>query len=424
MDRRALLKTGTMGFLGLGLGGGLSGCATGSGRGSPLVLAPVRASWDRVIRTTVGLRPHRPSGFVLRAERLEAKTVIHNYGHGGSGMSLSWGTGFMAAEMAAQQEERRAAVIGSGVVGLTTARQLQRLGFDVTVYAMAVPPDTTSNMSLAAFTPTSGLVETGQRTRAWDAQFRRAVEIAYKQLQLLVGPKYGITWINGYSMQSAPPASASTQPAPSPPTPRRPPRLLPQEFRTASVTLGPGEHPFPTSYVSYRPSINIEPSIYLNALMEDVLLFGGRIVIRKFDTPRDLTSLEESVIVNCTGLGSYTLFNDLEMTPLKGQLTVLVPQPEVDYNTFGGIRRSGGFGLHMQSRSDGIILGGTSERGVWSLEPNEEARTRVVEGHIDLFNAMRGVAADPRIASFDAPITSVGPPDHIPPVEAFFGLNS
>ena len=100
MDRRSLLKTGTMGFLGLGLGVGPGGCATGSGRGSSLSLAPVRVSWDRVIRTTVGLRPHRPSGFVLRAERFDARTVIHNYGHGGSGMSLSWGTAFLAAEIA------------------------------------------------------------------------------------------------------------------------------------------------------------------------------------------------------------------------------------------------------------------------------------------------------------------------------------
>ncbi len=420
MDRRSMLKTGTMGFLGLGLGGGLGGCATtGSGRESSLVLAPVRVSWDRIIRTTVGLRPHRPSGFVLRAERLDGKTLIHNYGHGGSGMSLSWGTGFMAAEMATEQEDRRAAVIGCGVVGLTTARQLQRRGFDVTIYAMAVPPDTTSNMSLAGFTPTSGLVETSQRTPAWDAQFRRAVEIAYKQLQLLIGPKYGITWMNGYSMQSAPPANASVQPEsrPNPPSAPRRPSLLPQELRTGSVTLGPGEHPFPTPYVSYRPAIRIEPSIYLDALVEDVLLFGGNIVIRKFDTPQDLMSLEESVIVNCTGLGSYTLFNDRELTPLKGQLTVLVPQPEIDYNTFGGLRRIGGFGIHMQPRSDGIVLGGTSERGVWSLEPNEEALRRVVEGHIALFDAMRGSARPTQIAS-------VGPPDHVPPVEAFFGLSS
>ncbi len=392
MDRRTLLKTGALGALGLRLGGCATGTGrgTGAGRGAGPLLAPVHASWDRVIRTTVGLRPYRPSGFVLRAERLDGKTLVHNYGHGGSGMSLSWGTAFMAAEMAAEREERRAAVIGCGVVGLTTARQLQRRGFDVTIYALAVPPNTTSNMSLAAFTPTSGLVSTNQRTAAWDAQFRRAVEIAYRQLQLLIGPKYGLSWIDGYSMLEAPPANAPPQQQAE----SRRPSLLPPELRVGSVVLGPGEHSFPTPYVSRRPNIGFEPSIYLDALVEDVLLFGGNIVIRKFDTPRDLMSLEEPIIVNCTGLGSSPLFNDVELTPVKGQLTALIPQPEVNYNTFGGLRRntSGGFGLHMQCRSDGIILGGTSERGVSSLEPNEEARRRVVEGHIELFEAMRAMA--------------------------------
>ena len=392
MDRRTLLKTGALGALGLRLGGCATGTGrgTGAGRGAGPLLAPVHASWDRVIRTTVGLRPYRPSGFVLRAERLDGKTLVHNYGHGGSGMSLSWGTAFMAAEMAGEREERRAAVIGCGVVGLTTARQLQRRGFDVTIYALDVPPNTTSNMSLAAFTPTSGLVSTNQRTAAWDAQFRRAVEIAYRQLQLLIGPKYGLSWIDGYSMLEAPPANAPPQQQAE----SRRPSLLPPELRVGSVVLGPGEHSFPTPYVSRRPNIGFEPSIYLDALVEDVLLFGGNIVIRKFDTPRDLMSLEEPIIVNCTGLGSSPLFNDVELTPVKGQLTALIPQPEVNYNTFGGLRRntSGGFGLHMQCRSDGIILGGTSERGVSSLEPNEEARRRVVEGHIELFEAMRAMA--------------------------------
>ena len=146
--------------------------------------------------------------------------------------------------------------------------------------------------------------------------------------------------------------------------------------------------------MNQRSNLGIEPSIYLDALVADVLQFGGDIVIREFDTPRDLISLEESVIVNCTGLGSSTLFDDRALTPVKGQLTALVPQPEVTYNTFGGLSRntSGGFGIHMQTRSDGIILGGTSERGVSSLEPNEEALRRVVEGHIELFDAMRALS--------------------------------
>ena len=132
------------------LGFGIAGCATRVLRPSrpAFTLAPIRASWDRVIRTTVGLRPHRPSGFVLRVEKFDSKTVIHNYGHGGAGLSLSWGTGAMAADFAveaAQSNRRAAAVLGSGAVGLATARQLQRRGFDVTIYAKAIPPDTTTN---------------------------------------------------------------------------------------------------------------------------------------------------------------------------------------------------------------------------------------------------------------------------------------
>ena len=64
---------------------------------------------------------------------------------------------------------RRAAVLGCGMVGLTCTRQLQRRGFDVTIYAMTVPPHTTSNMSLAGWTPTSGLVNFRTRTPEWEA---------------------------------------------------------------------------------------------------------------------------------------------------------------------------------------------------------------------------------------------------------------
>ena len=139
MDRRTLRKTGSMAALGLGL----SGCAARTSQvasltrpltRSPIVLAPIRASWDRVIRTTGGLRPHRPSGFLLKAEKFDAKTVVHNYGHGGAGISLSWGTGALAADLALEQGDRQAAVLGSGAVGLTAAIQMQRRGFDVTIY--------------------------------------------------------------------------------------------------------------------------------------------------------------------------------------------------------------------------------------------------------------------------------------------------
>lgn len=379
MDRRTLLTTSGMGILGLGL----SACFRGS---EPWVsphklLPPLNVSWDRVIRTTVGLRPYRPSGFVLRAEQFDGKTLIHNYGHGGSGMSLSWGTGSIAADLALESEFREVAVVGCGVAGLTTARQLQRRGFNAKIYAASVPPDTTSNMSLAAWTPTSGLVEDELRTSTWDIQFRKAARIAYDQLQLLAGSEYGISWIDTYSLSNTVPRERSIQEDED--------RLLPSDLRLPRVPLGPGEHAFPTRYASQRPTLRIEPAIYLDALVRDFIRFGGKIVIRKFDSRQDLSTLDEPVIINCTGLGSYDLFEDTELVPSKGQLTILVPQAEVEYGTFGGLPGTDGF-IHMQPRSDGIALGGTSEEGNWSLEPNEDARKRIVESHHALFAMMGG----------------------------------
>jgi D-amino-acid oxidase len=46
----------------------------------------------RVLRERVGLRPFRKSGVRLEKEKLrDGRLVIHNYGHGGSGFTLSWG---------------------------------------------------------------------------------------------------------------------------------------------------------------------------------------------------------------------------------------------------------------------------------------------------------------------------------------------
>src|SRR2546430_15881518 len=96
------------------------------------VLPRVNVAPERVIRTIVGLRPFRPSGFVVRTEKLDAKTLVHNYGHGGAGITLSWGTSQLAMEQAAGSAARECAVIGCGVVGLSTARLAQMRGMAVT----------------------------------------------------------------------------------------------------------------------------------------------------------------------------------------------------------------------------------------------------------------------------------------------------
>jgi D-amino-acid oxidase len=426
MTRRDFLSTGGITFA----GAGLSACAgkrtpaalpaapsrvTSASASAAVNLAIPRISWDRVIRTTVGLRPFRTSGFVLRAEKFDEKTVIHDYGFGGSGMSLAWGCGAMVSDIALEHGERTAAVLGCGSPGLTAARQLQRRGFTVTIYTLAVPPYTTSNMSWAGFTPDSGLVN--RRTAEWDAQFRKAAEISYRELQLLAAhPGYGVYWIDSYDATDNDPRS------PGGARPRdeyeADEDLLPAQLRPERdiEVLGPGEHPFPSKYAVRTPSLGIEPNLYLDQLVKDFLLFGGKIVIRKFDTPRDLMTLSESIIVNCTGLGSKTLFNDNELVPVKGQLTVCVPQPEVNYRAMGRIAGSEAF-ASINPRSDGIVIGNMHERGNWSLEPNVEVRQHNVDAAIQFAAAMHAPSGHVEVTKSRAPATA-------PRLESFLGARS
>src|SRR5438128_8891687 len=77
-------------------------------------LMPVLAQVDRIFRVTVCLRPFRAAGPRLDVEKVGEKTVVHNYGHGGSGWSLSWGSSSVAVEKAMAAGERDVAVIGCG----------------------------------------------------------------------------------------------------------------------------------------------------------------------------------------------------------------------------------------------------------------------------------------------------------------------
>ena len=99
--------------------------------------------------------------------------------------------------------------------------------------------------------------------------------------------------------------------------------------------------------------------------------------------PSAAPSFTEPILVNCTGLGAGALFGDKEIQPIKGQLVVLAPQEEVDYIT------DGPGDLYMMPRRDGIVLGGTFERGVWTTEPDPAQSERILRGHRELFAGMR-----------------------------------
>ena len=139
----------------------------------------------------------------------------------------------------------------------------------------------------------------------------------------MVGSTYGVRWMESYNATDDPTGAGGGRGGGGGGNYATDADLVPDALRPNRTRelLGPGEHPFATKYATRTLALAIEPSIYLDALVRDFLQSGGRIVIRTFDTPRDLMSLAEPIVVNCTGLGSYTLFNDKELVPVKGQLT-------------------------------------------------------------------------------------------------------
>lgn len=60
----------------------------------------LRIAPPRIIATRVGLRPYRKSGVRLEAGRMtDGRPIIHNYGHGGAGFTLSWGCANSVVEL-------------------------------------------------------------------------------------------------------------------------------------------------------------------------------------------------------------------------------------------------------------------------------------------------------------------------------------
>lgn len=341
-------------------------------------LAPVKVSRDRVIREVVGLRPYRDEGFVVAAQRIGQKLLIHNYGHGGGGMTLSWGTASLAIDLArgapvsGQQRKglnsSRFAVLGCGVSGLSTARLLQRyFSGGVTIYAKDLPPNTTSNMSGAHWSPTT-VYDPGAVSAQFRQQFLQACRISNRSFQLLVGAEYGVRWLETFILSRTEPVFNDELPGGN------------DLYPGIEIHRDP-EHYFGFPYVKQFTTMMIEPSIYLAALLRDFFIAGGRVLVKDFRSREEIMRLPEPVVFNCTGLGARALFNDEKLGPVRGQLEVLLPQPEVDYCYWAR--------GYMFPRRDGIILGGTFDHDDWSLAPRADQAAEILDAHAEIMKGAR-----------------------------------
>jgi D-amino-acid oxidase len=231
---------------------------------------------------------------------------------------------------------RNLGVVGAGVIGLSTALVAQEHGHAVTVYSPLDPLETTSAKAAASFKPHdvafNGLART-MLTRAWDR---------FDRLARHAGPACGVRRHTHWEASSRP-----LRPAPH--------LDVVEDLATATWPDVPGGYPYGRRYTTFF----IDIPVYMSWLHARFLENGGEFVplagpFRHLD---DLQHLPHDVIFNCTGLGARALCNDELVHPIKGQLALVGPQPQMDWSISAD-------GFYVYPRSTDTVLGGTSESRV------------------------------------------------------------
>lgn len=314
-------------------------------------ILPIRAHVDRIFRITVCLRPFRPAGPRLDVERLGDSVVIHNYGHGGSGWSLSWGSADVVVRKAldASNGKKELAVIGCGALGLTAAITAQRAGFRVTIYAKERPPFVRSSRATGSWTPDSRIALTSAAGSGFPALWESMARTSFSMYQSYLGmPGSPIEWTDRYALFDQ---SREERAAQEPPQVHDFAHYMERidDITPRSERIPEGMHPFPTKYVFRSSSLTFNVADYARQLMNDFLIAGGKIETQEFHSPQEMTLLPQPVIINCTGYGARQLWSDESVVPIRGQIAWLIPQEGVRYGLFYK-------GLYVLARRDGIVV--------------------------------------------------------------------
>jgi D-amino-acid oxidase len=309
-----------------------------------------------------GVRPYRAGSYRLDAETASNKFVVHNYGHGGAGITLSWGCAAKVKDIirkrVAVSHDQEAAVVGAGVMGLTAATLLLDLGLKLTIYADRTPVETTSFKAGGQWAVS--VVEFSGK----EQELQEIIKIAYTTFNSSIGKGFGVSHRPNYTATRSHNLEVVLQLVPG---------LLPAPVRLPRMPFEGHARP---GY-EYQ-TLLIEPQIFLPRLEKDLKARGVTFVRRRFSSRSHvLTSLPQNIIVNCSGLGAKTLWNDSRMLPIKGQLAMLPAQRALRY-LYG---QNG----YMFPRSDHVVIGGTFEEGVNNETVDKTVCKSLVEHIASLF---------------------------------------
>ena len=318
------------------------------------------------VRAVCGLRPCRRGGLRLESEQLGDKHILHHYGHGGCGVTIGFGTTEIVLEQLQEitDASEPIAVLGGGVVGMITARALAKLGHRVTMYADKFAHETTSVLAGAVWLPVG--IEFGTSPEKL-IEKDRILRSAWREWEELDGNKYGVEALDVFE---------------------------PQGSTTEEGLFSPGlieaptpidEFPFPAAATPDRKfrTLFIHTPKFLHALLADLDALGVEQKQVRLGSHTELQELDQRVIVNCTALGSKTLFGDDAIYPARGVLVHMKPQ-NLGYCVHDGYK-------YMFPREDALILGGCFQVDREDDRPDDEMIREIIDHHRRFFGSACGV---------------------------------
>lgn len=309
-------------------------------------LQPLIFLAEDILRIGVGVRPLRKRGIRIERETVGEKIVVHNYGHKGSGWTLSWGSALQVLELIKSDlnPEKPIAVIGAGACGLTVAVLLAERGFRVNHYAQSTAEKSHSAQAAGLWYP--GHFWDHAQPGAERLWYESIIKSSYQRFQeIAVSKSYaGVSFIDRYSLGHAARYLEKAY------------ALVDAPIQHFDVKIGHTLYP----QVLQSTSLRIDIPQYYAALAAFLAQQQVPFFNRSFHTLNEFKELPEQIIINCTGIGARTLCDDAGVRPVKGQLIYYKLQPGATY-ALDGYNNAPGSGFYLHPRSDGLVLGATAE---------------------------------------------------------------